>query len=59
MQGKWIKFKENHYSWGARSRISFEHVILLLKGTIKEHKFEEELNFSSARSLAHTNILPY
>ena len=27
MQGKLIKFKENHYSWGARSHISFVHVI--------------------------------
>ena len=42
----------------ARSHISFEHVIAAER-TIKEHKFDEKWNFSSARSLrslAHTNI---
>ena len=57
MQGKLIKFKENHYFWGARSHISFK-LVIAAKRTIKEHKFEEKNEISKVLArFARSHIL--
>ena len=59
----WVKYKEIESNSRkitipeALARVFNLSMSLLLKRTIKEHKFEEKLHFSSARSLAHTDIL--